>query len=225
MIAVIDYDAGNIRSVMNALKKQGCEAVLTDSPQEIRAADHVILPGVGAFGDAMEKLDRRGLVDVIRGTVKAGTPLLGICLGQQLLFDSSEETPGAEGLGLIHGTCRRIPDGGARVPVSGNILADSASDCHRERGLGIKVPQIGWNDLSYPRPGRLFADVPEHSYVYFVHSYYVVPDDPGVVTAVTEYGAELTASVEQGNLFACQFHPEKSAEVGQQILRNFLKIK
>lgn len=202
MVAVIDYDAGNIRSVMNALRLLGQEAVTTRDAAVILSADHVILPGVGAFGEAMERIRTYGFEPVIREVTERGTPFLGICLGQQILFEESEETPGVRGLGIFKGICRRIPEGEER-----------------------KIPQIGWNDLSYPRAGRLFNGVPEHSYVYFVHSYYVVPSDPLVVTAVTEYGAPLTASVEQGNVFACQFHPEKSAEVGQQILKNFLSVR
>lgn len=202
MVAVIDYDAGNIRSVMNALRQLGQDAVTTREAAEILSADHVILPGVGAFGEAMDSIRACGLEPVIREVTERGTPFLGICLGQQILFEESEETPGGRGLGIFKGICRRIPEGGGR-----------------------KIPQIGWNDLSYPRPGRLFYGVPEHSFVYFVHSYYVVPADSSVITAVTEYGAPLTASVEQGNVFACQFHPEKSAEVGQQILKNFLAVR
>ncbi|MCI2049675.1 MAG: imidazole glycerol phosphate synthase subunit HisH [Lachnospiraceae bacterium] len=204
MIAVIDYGAGNTRSVSNALKALGYEAILTGDGEKIRRADHVILPGVGAFGDAMERLRAVSLDEVIRETVSSGTPFLGICLGQQLLMDSSEESRGVKGLGIIHGTCRRIPE-----------------------GTGRKVPQIGWNDLSAPAgrqcPGRLFLDVPAHSYVYFVHSYYTVPDDSAVISAVTEYGVTIPASLEQGNVTACQFHPEKSAETGMQILRNFMR--
>ena len=202
MTAIIDYGAGNIRSVQNALQYLGEEAVLTSDPSVILSADHVILPGVGAFGEAMDSIRACGLEPVIREVTERGTPFLGICLGQQILFEESEETPGVRGLGIFKGICRRIPEGGGR-----------------------KIPQIGWNDLSYPRPGRLFYGVPEHSFVYFVHSYYVVPADSSVITAVTEYGAPLTASVEQGNVFACQFHPEKSAEVGQQILKNFLAVR
>lgn len=207
MIAVIDYDAGNIRSVLNAMKLLGQEAALTRDAQEILSADHVILPGVGAFGEACDRLRAYGLVDVIRATVDGGTPFLGICLGQQLLFESSEESPGAEGLGIFKGTCRRIPQS-----------AD-------ENGLARKIPQVGWNDLTFPREGRLFAGVPEHSYVYFVHSYYTDPADPSIITAATDYGVTVPASLERGNVFSCQFHPEKSEAVGMQILRNFLSVK
>lgn len=210
-IAVIDYDAGNIRSVLNALKNLGQSAILTGDRSEILSAERVILPGVGSFGDAMSKLENYGLIDVIHDVCDSGTPLLGICLGQQLLFDSSEESPGVKGLGIIKGTCTRIPDG------------------TNEEGTVRKIPQIGWNDLSYPETesnceGRLFKGVPEHSFVYFVHSYCVVPKDQSVIKATTQYGMTIAASVEQGNVFACQFHPEKSSDTGRKILENFLTI-
>ena len=202
MIAIIDYGAGNIKSVENAMRFLGHEAVLTRDPQQILAADHVILPGVGAFGDAMNKIRSYGLEDVIRKTVAQDTPFLGICLGLQLMFDESEESPGVKGLGLLPGKIIRIPDEGVR-----------------------KVPQIGWNDLSYPVKGRLFEGVAEGSYVYFVHSYYLRAKEREIVTAQTQYGVTIDASVEKGNLFACQFHPEKSEAVGMQILRNFLAVQ
>ncbi len=207
MTAIIDYDAGNIKSVENALKKLGCEAVTTRDPSEILKADHIILPGVGAFGDAMGKLESYGLIPVIREAVDKNIPFLGICLGLQLLFDESEESPGVKGLGLLPGKILRIPP--AQDPVTKENL---------------KIPQIGWNCLTYPREGRLFKDVPEGSYVYFVHSYYLQASDDSIVTATTPYGVTVQASVEKNNLFACQFHPEKSAEVGMQILRNFLAV-
>ena len=180
----------------------GHKAVLTRDPQKILSADHVILPGVGAFGDAMNKIRSYGLEDVIRKTVEQDTPFLGICLGLQLMFDESEESPGVKGLGLLPGKIIRIPDEGVR-----------------------KVPQIGWNDLSYPVKGRLFEGVAEGAYVYFVHSYYLRARERGIVTAQTQYGVTIDASVEKGNLFACQFHPEKSEAVGMQILRNFLAVQ
>ena len=198
MIAVIDYDAGNIRSVEHALAALGFEHIVTRDPEVIRSADKVILPGVGAFGDAMGKLDAYGLTDVIREVVAVGKPFLGICLGLQLMFDESEESPGVRGLSILPGKIVRLPEGGGR-----------------------KIPHIGWNDLSFPKESRLFAGIPEHSYVYFVHSYYLQADDPGVVAATTEYGATVHAAVESGNVFACQFHPEKSGDVGMAILRNF----
>ena len=201
MVAIVDYGAGNIKSVENAVRYLGHEAVLTRDPAVILSADHVILPGVGAFGDAMTRLSRYGLDEVLRKAAASGTPFLGICLGLQLLFESSEESPGPEGLGILKGHILRIPD-----------------------GEGRKVPQIGWNDLTYPNPGRLFAGLPEGSYVYFVHSYYLRAADPSIVTACTQYGVRIDASVESGNVFACQFHPEKSEAAGMKILQNFLMI-
>lgn len=201
MVAIIDYDAGNIRSVEKAVVSLGYEAVLTRDADTILAADHVILPGVGAFGDAMDKLSGYGLVDVIRTVADRGIPFLGICLGLQLMFESSEEAPGVEGLRLLKGSILRIPE--------------------KE---DLKIPHIGWNSLRYPSGGRLFAGIPEESYVYFVHSYYLQAQEPEIVKAITEYGVEIHASVEKDNLFACQFHPEKSSDVGMKILQNFLEI-
>ena len=201
MIAIIDYDAGNIKSVEKALQYLGEEAVITRDAGEILMADKVILPGVGAFGDAMEKLNRYGLVPVIHEVVEKGIPILGICLGLQLMFESSEEAPGVEGLGLLKGKIVRIPEGD-----------------------GLKVPHMGWNSLSFPKEGRLFAGIPENSYVYFVHSYYLQAEED-IVTATAEYGVTIHASVEKGNVFACQFHPEKSSHTGLTILKNFVELK
>ena len=161
----------------------------------------MILPGVGAFGDAMEKIRRYGLYEVIHEVTGRGTPFLGICLGLQLLFERSEESPGAEGLGILKGEILRIPD----TP-------------------GLKVPHMGWNSLEFREDGRLFEGMQKEPYVYFVHSYYLKAADEGIVTAVTEYGTQIHASVESGNVFACQFHPEKSSDVGIRILKNFLSI-
>ncbi|MBQ7840845.1 MAG: imidazole glycerol phosphate synthase subunit HisH [Lachnospiraceae bacterium] len=205
MIAIIDYDAGNIKSVEKALLLLGEEVVLTRDADVLMQAEKVILPGVGAFGDAMDKLKEYGLVDVIKRVVEKGTPFLGICLGLQLLFESSQESPGVEGLGILKGKIVRIPDG---TDVDGTAL---------------KIPHIGWNSLEFPKEGRLFADLPEESYVYFVHSYYLKAEED-IVTARTHYGVAIDASVEKGNVFACQFHPEKSSEVGLQILKNFVSI-
>lgn len=201
MVAIIDYDAGNIKSVEKALHYLGEEAVITRDRDTILGADRVILPGVGAFGDAMEKLRTYELDKVIQEVVAQNTPFLGICLGLQLLFESSEESESVEGLGILKGKVVRLPE---------------ESD--------LKIPHIGWNSLKYPNPGRLFTGIAEDSYVYFVHSYYLQAKDPSIVTATTEYGTLIHASVEQGNVFACQFHPEKSSEVGMQILKNFLTI-
>ena len=201
MIAIIDYDAGNIKSVEKAIAFLGEEAVITRDKETILHADKVILPGVGSFGDAMEKLHKYGLVEVIHEVVAQGKPFLGICLGLQLLFESSEETPGVEGLGLLKGKIIRIPN------------TDE-----------LKVPQIGWNSLQFPREGKLFKNLPQDSYVYFVHSYYLQAQDPDIVVATTEYGVTIHAAVEKDNIFACQFHPEKSSEVGLQIIKNFLLL-
>ena len=201
MLAIIDYDAGNIKSVENAFKLLGTDSLVTREPDEILRADHVILPGVGSFGDAMRKLEEYRLVDVIRKVVDNGTPFMGICLGLQLLFDSSDESEGVAGLGILRGKIKRIPDKGI-----------------------LKVPQIGWNSLKYPNEGRLFKGIDEESFVYFVHSYYLDADDKSIVKATTEYGTTIDASVEQNNVFACQFHPEKSSGVGLKILENFMGV-
>ncbi|MBP3206109.1 MAG: imidazole glycerol phosphate synthase subunit HisH [Lachnospiraceae bacterium] len=201
MIAIIDYDAGNIKSVEKALQYLGAETIVTRDPDTILGADGVILPGVGAFGDAMQKLQEYGLVLVIRTCAERKIPFMGICLGLQLMFESSEESPGVEGLHLLDGVIRRIPSDGS-----------------------LKVPHIGWNNLHFPKQSRLFAGISEGAYVYFVHSYYLQAADETIVAATTQYGTLIHAAVEQGNLFACQFHPEKSSEVGMQILRNFIGI-
>lgn len=201
MVAVIDYDAGNIKSVEKALKHLGQEVEITRAPEQIRRADHVILPGVGAFGDAMEKLHQYGLVDVIREVAQSGTPFLGICLGQQLLFERSEEAPGVEGLGILKGEILRLPE--------------------KE---GYKIPHMGWNSLDFPKEGKLFAGLGAHPYVYFVHSYYLKAAEDDIVAATTEYTTTIHASVEKDHVFACQFHPEKSSDVGLQILKNFVTL-
>ncbi len=202
MIAIIDYDAGNLRSVVKACEKLGYETLVTRDREEILGAEKIILPGVGAFGDAMEKLNGYGLTEVIKEAVEKNKPLFGICLGLQLLFESSEETPGVEGLGILKGKIRRIPD---------------------EEGL--KIPHIGWNDIKISPESRLFAGIPDGSYVYFVHSYYLSAEDKDVVAATTEYGTHIHAAVECGNVFAAQFHPEKSGDVGLAILDNFCGMK
>lgn len=202
MISIIDYDAGNIKSVEKALTFLGEKAVITRDKDIILASDRVILPGVGAFGDAMAKLKEYQLIPVIHELVEKEIPLLGICLGMQLLFESSEESKGVAGLGILPGEILRIPE-----------------------GEGRKVPHMGWNDLAVREDSRLFQGLPKNPYVYFVHSYYLRAKDPAVVAATTEYGVKIHAAVEKENLFACQFHPEKSSEVGLQILRNFINLE
>ncbi len=201
MTAIIDYDAGNIKSVEKALQALGEEAVITRDRNVLLHADRVILPGVGAFGDAMGKLHLYGLIEIIHEIVNRGTPFLGICLGLQLLFEKSEESENVAGLGLLQGEIIRIPESN-----------------------GLKIPHIGWNSLNFLHEGRLFKGIEEEAYVYFVHSYYLKAADEGIVKATTEYGVTIHASVEKDNLFACQFHPEKSSEVGLQILRNFIAV-
>ena len=203
MIAIIDYDAGNLRSVEKALLFLGERPVISRDPELLLRADHVILPGVGSFGEAMGKLKGYGLVSVLHEIAERQIPLLGICLGLQLLFDYSEETPGVEGLHLLSGSVKRIP----RIP----------SD--------LKIPHMGWNSLHFDHPGRLFCGIREGAYVYFVHSYYLEAADPEIVTASAFYGTTIHASVEKGSVFGCQFHPEKSSDTGLKILRNFLNVR
>lgn len=202
MIAIIDYDAGNIKSVEKALEKLGEETCITRDKDILLNADKVILPGVGAFGSAMEKIHAYGLYDVIHEIVKKGTPFLGICLGLQLMFEESEEAPGVKGLGILPGKIVKIPD---------------------QNGT-LKIPQIGWNSLQFPNKGRLYEGLTEGCYVYFVHSYYLQAKDEDCVVATTEYGVNIHASVERDNVFACQFHPEKSSTVGLKILENFIHL-
>lgn len=201
MIAIIDYDAGNIKSVEKALQKLGADVVITKDADTILNAEKVILPGVGAFGDAMSNLKKYNLVTVIEQVVEKGIPFLGICLGLQLLFERSDETPGVDGLGILKGEVLRIPD------------KDN-----------LKIPHMGWNSLHLQHDGRLFKGLSEESYVYFVHSYYLKAEEPEIVKATAEYGVTIHASVEKGNVFACQFHPEKSSDVGLQILKNFVEL-
>lgn len=199
MLAVIDYGAGNLQSVRKALAHIGCESVVADSPETLRTADAAILPGVGAFGDAMGQLRARGLEIPIKEFISSGKPFLGICLGLQLLFESSGESPGVEGLGVLKGKILRIPG-----------------------KPGLKIPHIGWNSLNLNSREGLFAGLEGESYVYFVHSYYLNAEE-AVVTSTAEYGVEIHTSIQKGNLYACQFHPEKSGEVGIRMLKNFAK--
>jgi len=202
MIAVIDYGVGNLFSVEKAVAALGADVKVTSDKEMIEQADKVILPGVGAFGDCMKNLEATGLIPTIKSLVADGRPMLGICVGLQILFDGSEESPGAKGLGLIHGMVKKI------------------------NAPSLKIPHMGWNSLTIREsrePRDLFHGLQEHPYVYFVHSYHAVPDDPAVITATTEYGEQLTASVAVGNLQATQFHPEKSGDVGLSILKNFIE--
>ena len=201
MIGIIDYDAGNIRSVEKALSYLGEKTVVSRNPETLKNEDKVILPGVGSFGQAMENLHRYELVPVIRDMIEDGKPFLGICLGLQLLFESSEESPGAEGLGILKGKILKIPS-----------------------SPGLKIPHMGWNSLQLQNNGRLFRNIPQDTYVYFVHSYYLQAQEPEIVKAVTGYGTEIHASVEKDNVFACQFHPEKSGKYGLEILKNFAEL-
>ena len=201
MIAIVDYGVGNLFSLRSSLRALGADSLVSGDREELMRADKLILPGVGAFGDAADKLRAAGLDGLLRDRARAGVPLLGVCLGMQLLFDESQESPGVKGLGILKGKIVRFPE-----------------------DKGLKIPQIGWNDLSFPNEGRLFKGLDEHPYVYFVHSYYLEAEDPSIVTATTEYGVTVHASVEHGNVFACQFHPEKSSQAGLSILRNFLEL-
>ena len=201
MIAIIDYDAGNMKSVEKALAFLGVDYTVTNDVEVLKKADKLILPGVGAFGDAMASLDKFGLTGEIRLLVKGGKPLLGICLGMQVLFDESEESPGVKGLSLLPGKIVRFSP-----------------------GHGLKIPQIGWNSLSFPKESKLFEGIEEGSYVYFVHSYYLKASDERIVAASCDYGDHVHAAVEWNNIYACQFHPEKSSDVGLAILKNFVNL-
>lgn len=201
MIAIIDYDASNIKSVEKAIQFLGKDVILTRDKEQILSAEKIILPGVGNFGVAMEKLAFFGLIDVIKKAVEQQIPILGICLGLQLLFESSEESPGIKGLGILKGKILKIP-----------------------KNKKLKIPHIGWNVLKVKKKTKLFDEEKESDYVYFVHSYYLQAEDLSIVSATTEYGIEIHAAVEKGNVFACQFHPEKSSDVGIQILKKFIEL-
>ena len=201
MIAIIDYDAGNIKSVEKACQYLGLDVCITKDREVLEKADKLILPGVGSFGDAMARIRAYGLEECIREAVAEGKPFLGICLGLQLLFESSEETPGVRGLGLLPGRILRIPD-----------------------QEGLKIPHMGWNSLTVAPKSRLLKGVPDGAYVYFVHSYYLQAENPADVAATTTYSTLIHAAVEHDNIFACQFHPEKSSETGLRILKNFAQL-
>ena len=201
MIAIVDYDAGNIKSVEKALQFLGEEPKVTREKEVLLQADKVIVPGVGAFGDAMSKMHQYGLVEILREIAKKGTPILGICLGLQLFFESSEESPGVEGLGLLPGKIVRIPD--------------------KE---GFKIPHMGWTSIGINSSSRLLKGIEEGAYVYFVHSYYLQAAREADVAATTDYVVNIHAAAEHENIFATQFHPEKSGDIGLQILKNFIEL-
>ncbi len=201
MIAIIDYGAGNIQSVSKALKHIGCDCFITNKKDEILSADGAVLPGVGSFGDTVDSLNKYGIKEAVIEFIKSGKPFLGICLGLQLLFPGSEESEGAEGLGIFDGTITKIPNGD-----------------------GLKIPHMGWNSLKITKDSRLFKGIEENPYVYFVHSYFLNAADKSIVAAQTEYGVTIDAAVEKGNVFATQFHPEKSGNTGLRILKNFVDI-
>lgn len=201
MTVIIDYGAGNIKSVEKALLSLGQEVVITDDADTILNAERIILPGVGAFGNAMAQLEKTGLDEVIREAVRRKIPFLGICLGLQLLFEKSDEALGVKGLGVLKGEVKKIP-----------------------AKKGLKIPHMGWNSLNIKPQARLFDGIANNSYVYFVHSYYLKAEDENIVAASTEYSTHIHASVESGNIFACQFHPEKSSDVGLRILKNFASL-
>ena len=202
MVAIIDYGVGNLFSLKSSLKEIGAEAVVTSDEKVIADADRIILPGVGAFEDAARKLRESGMADVVNREAAAGKPMMGICLGMQLMFDVGYEYGVHEGLGLIRGSVRPIAD----------VIPEN-----------YKIPHIGWNLLKFRQESPLFKYIKEEDYVYFVHSYYAAECDESVI-AVTEYGAELTAAVANGNVYGCQFHPEKSGEVGMKILKAFMEL-
>lgn len=201
MIAIVDYGMGNLRSVYKAFENQGFKALVTSDTDVIRGAQGLVLPGVGAFGACIRNLEKHGLKDAILAFIDSGRPFLGICLGLQVLFEKSEESPGYRGLGVISGRVVRFPD-----------FDD------------LKVPHMGWNQLSFDTKPSVMKDIPDRSWFYFVHSYYVCPEQNDINTVTTEYGFPFTAAVEKGNIFASQFHPEKSSNAGLGILRNFGEI-
>ena len=202
MIAIIDYGAGNLQSVKKAFDFIGAESVITDNPEVINACDRVLLPGVGSFGDAMDSMAKNGLVETVKQNALSGKPFLGICLGLQLLFEESEESPGVKGLGIFKGKIKKFsPD------------------------MGLKIPHIGWNSLEIKQNDTLFKGIPENSYVYFVHSYYLHAEDEKDIAAITNYGIDFHSAVGKNNIFATQFHPEKSGDVGLQILKNFASME
>lgn len=201
MIAIIDYGAGNIQSVNKALKHIGCDALVTRDSDVILKADGAVLPGVGSFGDTMNTMNQYNIKDTVLDFIKSGKPFMGICLGLQLLFPESEESPNAKGLGIFDGTISKIPN-----------------------GEGLKIPHIGWNSLNILKKDGIFKGIDNNSYVYFVHSYFLNAKDRKIVAAQTHYGVDIDAAVEKDNVIATQFHPEKSGKTGLKILKNFADI-
>lgn len=200
MVAIIDYGAGNLQSVKKALDYIGCESVITCEKSVIESASHVILPGVGSFGDAMDSIRSRGLEEVIKNAASGKQKFLGICLGLQLLFEESEESPGVKGLGVFKGSIVKIPE-----------------------NLGLKVPHMGWNSVSIKQKSGIFEGIKDESYFYFVHSFYLKDAEEDIVAGTAEYGVEIQCAVQKGKVCATQFHPEKSGEIGLQLLKNFAK--
>lgn len=198
MVAIIDYGAGNLHSVKNALDYLGADSVITSDKDTILGASHVILPGVGSFGDAMECIRNSGLFDTVKEVADGTRPFLGVCLGLHLLFEESEESPGVKGLGIFGGKVVKIPD------------------------CGLKIPHMGWNNLKSGKTSRILPDSGE--FMYFVHSYYIEPEDKEIISSYTTYGEELAVSIEKGNVFAVQFHPEKSGKAGLAILKKFISL-
>lgn len=205
MIAVIDYGMGNLRSVQKALEVAGAKARVTCRPEDIKKCDKVVFPGVGAFGDAMKELKRFNLAEAIKDSIRAGKPFLGLCLGMQLLFDKSDEAPGVKGLGVLKGDVKKF------------------------KLKNLKVPHMGWNEIVHGRRSTvhdpsILKGVPNDSYMYFVHSYYVRPEDKKSILTTTDYGIKFASGVAKDNIYGLQFHPEKSQDLGLKILRNFVKL-
>ena len=198
MIAIIDYGMGNLRSVQKAFERSGCSAIITNNPEKLLIADKVVLPGVGAFHACMQNLEKSGLIEPIKKIVARGTPFLGICMGLQVLFDEGEEFGNHKGLGIISGKVIRF-----KLPKS------------------YKIPHMGWNRIQKKKSAPLLADIEDNSYFYFVHSYHVVPEDRNIIATTTDYGKEFVSSIVKDNLFACQFHPEKSQTVGLKVIKAF----
>lgn len=202
MVAIIDYGAGNLMSVKKALDFIGAENEITSDKNKIKNADHIILPGVGSFGDAMASMKKSGLVETVKEVALSGKPFLGICLGLQLLFEKSDESKNVKGLSLLDGEILSIP-----------------------RKNGLKVPHVGWNSVSIKQKNGIFKDIPDNSYFYFVHSYYLNGADENAIAGTTEYGVNIECAVQKDNLCAVQFHPEKSGEIGLKLLKNFVELE